>query len=577
MFSSKASSNLQAALNQTRQAIRKAFEVEWMLPILTGTLRIVNKEKQAVWLKPNIAQLKYLALVAEMIKLKIPVRLYTPKARQEGITTIGIACGYSLCAYTQNNAGLIVADEVMKAMGFLDKLKYMHHQTSSVYRTETQKVNANELIFSETNSFMRIGTAGNDALGRYATFNFLHCSEAAYYPNADVVMLGLLQAVPDFWNTMVTVESTGNGMSGHFYNECEKARKGETDKRLLFLSWHEFPEYIKPLPNDVKFIPQTDGKWGNELQYMKDHNLSVEQLYWRRCKIDNYCNGDLFKFMQEYPATLEECFLASGFPVFDQIILKKIDDKHTNPPIGEYIIDKNKNGKPEVRPAAGGYIKIWKHPVRGWSDRYVAFADTGGKWQGADFYSVHIYDRVEREVVCTLHGHFDAYLFAWYLFIIATHYDKAKVVIEINKWSSETEQNGISVMDNIRAKYRYGNLYMRNVYDQTNKIIDTHYGFHTNSDTKQLLIDRGKRYINDESDTIKINDKNTVKEMKTYIISIKNGASVYEAAQGAKDDRVISFLGALLIADQMTPPELIKIPKRRKTAISDNPLLKLGE
>lgn len=543
-----------------------------MLPMLSGTLRIVDKYAQNIWFKPNIAQLKLLALINDLQKQKIPVRIMIPKARQEGITTCGIAIGYSRAAYTTNKFGLIVADQVVKATGFLDRLKYMHYNTPSPIRTETQKSNANELIFSETNSSIRIGTAGNEDLGRYATFNFLHCSEAAYYPNADVIMLGLLQAVPDYWDSIVLMESTGNGMSGFFYNECEKARKGETDKKLLFLSWHEFPEYIKPLPNDYSFVPMTDGKYGNELQYMKEYLLSPEQMYWRRCKLDNDCGGDLFKFMQEYPASLEEAFLASGFPVFDQIILKKIDDDFTNPPIKECIIDKK-----EIRPMPNGWLKFWNMPVRGWSNRYVAFADTGGKWSGADYYSVHVYDRVDKCVAATIHGHYDAYQFAWYLFLLATFFDKAKVIIEINKWSSETEQNGMSVMDNIMNKYKYSNMYIRNVYDQTNKVIDTHYGFHTNSDTKQMLIDRGKRYINEEYTSIIINDKETVKEMKTYIISVKNGVSVYEAAQGAKDDRVISFLGALLIADQMPIPEKIPTPKRRKTAVSDNPLVKMGE
>jgi hypothetical protein len=123
----------------------------------------------------------------------------------------------------------------------------------------------------------------------------------------------------------------------------------------------------------------------------------------------------------------------------------------------------------------------------------------------------------------------------------------------------------MSVLDNIITKYKYPNLYQRQVYNETTRAYDNKFGFHTNEETKAMLIDRGTRYINEEAYTFKVNDKETIREMMTYIIDTQNGKSVYTAVEGAHDDRVISFLGALLIADDMMPPPVEIITKKKKT------------
>jgi hypothetical protein len=48
-----------------------------------------------------------------------------------------------------------------------------------------------------------------------------------------------------------------------------------------------------------------------------------------------------------------------------------------------------------------------------------------GASSGADYYSVHVIDRVGREVAAVMHGHFNAYQFAWYLFVLGFFYEKS--------------------------------------------------------------------------------------------------------------------------------------------------------
>lgn len=448
----------------------------------------------------------------------------------------------------------------------------MHNSIDPSFRTETGRSNTQELIFTENNSVMRVGTAGSEDTGRSQTYQFFHGSEVAFYQNAETVMLGIMQTIPDIPDTMAFFESTGNGMSGWFYDECTAAEQGRGNSQLFFIPWWQNPEYMKQIPDNYILIPQPDGQWGDEIQEQQAYGLSVEQLYWRRNYIDNYCGRDLFKFKQEYPGCMKDAFLASGFPVFNQLILEQIDKTMTTYPRKEAIFIRN-----EIHFTSGGWLKIWQMPLKDYTNRYAIFADTGGKWSGADYYSAHVYDRINKEIVATIHEHFEPYEFAKFLFILGKFYDTALVCIEVNRQKSETESNGISVLDNILQKYRYPNLYVRNVYDQTNKYTDTHYGFHTTAETKQLLIDRGLRYVNQESTVIKINDKDTVHELKTFVVLNTDGKATYGASEKAHDDRVISFLGVLLISDDM--PEPRKRPstaKKNKSVKGENPTEMLG-
>ena len=75
-------------------------------------------------------------------------------------------------------------------------------------------------------------------------------------------------------------------------------------------------EYKKSPPKD--FVMSEE-----EEDIMIKYGLSIEQIYWRNRKIANDFMGDKNKFMEEFPLTPEEAFLASGISVFDKESLKK--------------------------------------------------------------------------------------------------------------------------------------------------------------------------------------------------------------------------------------------------------------
>src|SRR5690606_37607220 len=153
-------------------------------------------------------------------------------------------------------------------------------------------------------------------------------SEVAFFPDAKTTMLGLLQAVPDQPNTLVVLESTANGVGDWFHEMWQKAEKGENEFTPIFLPWFIQPEYTRPFRTEAEreqFIQEVEAThvdangetvYTYEKQLMEKHDLTYEQLNWRRWTIANKCQGDEILFMQEYPSTPEEAFISSGRPVF---------------------------------------------------------------------------------------------------------------------------------------------------------------------------------------------------------------------------------------------------------------------
>jgi hypothetical protein len=83
---------------------------------------------------------------------------------------------------------------------------------------------------------------------------------------------------------------------------AQKAEEGASPWTLFFSPWFEEPAYaIKP---SITFKPLAD-----ELVLQKTHNLTLEQLAWRRNKLQ-LVDGNAHLFSREYPATVAEAFTA---------------------------------------------------------------------------------------------------------------------------------------------------------------------------------------------------------------------------------------------------------------------------
>ena len=546
---------------ESRQIIRSQYEKDWRLPIVSGLVHIKTKDMKLIPLKLNTVQRRLMMKIWKLQQAGKPVRLLIPKARQHGISTFTEAMIYCITAFQPNTNAIIIADEKTKARGIFEMSKLVHRKMDPLIRTELAKSNATELVFSENESKIVVAV---DA--RSGTFHLFHSSETAFYRHAEETMLGALQTVPDAPGTIVIMESTGNGVMNYFHRAVLNALAGRSEYEVFFIPWFDNPDYQTRPPKD--FQPTVSAEYGDEIALKNEFKLSNAQLYWRRKTIENKCGGDLHKFMQEYPATIDECFQGSGYPVFDHEKLTAMDAAGSTPPFMSGWIE---GDEITLSPGGRGFLKVWEKPTEDeWRHRYVIGADTGGVYEGADYSCAYVYDRWNRKVVAMIHGHFDAYEYARHLVTIGTWYHNARIAVEINVWASETDDMGTTVIDKIVSLYKYKNYYTRKVVNKTDKTETTEVGWHTNHQTKQMIVDRLRYLVNTwEDEPVGFMDAGFIEEAKTYIVDrTKTGITTWNAAEGCKDDRVMAMGITLCVADKMPKPKQYD-PDAYKQTVSD--------
>jgi hypothetical protein len=548
---------------------------DWRILLYSGLLFIQTKSDGIKPFYPNSIQTRIIERIWALQQSGKPVRLLIPKARQHGVTTLLVAIIFSMTLFRENINSVVMAHVDDVATEIFAKAQLMYEYLPERFQTKRVRSNVKELKF-DNHSKIRVKSAESKRQ-RGVTSQVLLCSEVAYYSDSEKLMTGLLQTIPLDPATMVIMESTGNGVGGYFYDMCQKSAIGENEYETVFLPWHMNSEYsIEYLGTRDQRLGTSDfvfdKRYGDEEYYQETFGLTSDQLLWRRYQIDNNFNGSLPSFMQEYPASLHECFISSGLPVFDILKLEEIERNCINPSYVGYIqlgtkdqglgnsFIENINGDLKVYRSFNLDTRQLQKPE--WRNRYICAVDTGGVWEGADYSVALIFDRVEREVVAILRGHYDSYEFAEMAVQMCKYYENACLVIEINRWSSETEDE-TSLLDQVINKLQYSNLYYRKIYDKMANVYTKKVGFHTNSSTKRLVVERLRQSVVDwcqpgasDATSIRFNDCEIIREMKTYIINrSRTGKTVFMAQEGCKDDRVMAMGIALVVDEEMYPAE----------------------
>jgi hypothetical protein len=562
-------------LLRERLAALADYSDDFTLPISEGRCTIKDKRGRIVTFVPNKHQLRLNALIKEAWDAEEPIWIIILKARQVGFSTGVGEDFYCITAWQQGITGIIVADNLAHSTNIFNMIKRSHLHMNPICKMPTKASNAKRFEFNGMDSSLEIDTAEGKRVGQSATYQLIHCSEVAYFPNPDETMLSLMQTVPDVGRAVVVLESTANGVGNYFYDVVMDAKNGKNQYVLIFVPWFDHEEYSRKIPAHLTITPQSAGEFGDEVEEQTRHNLTLEQIYWRRLCIKNKCKGDLTKFRQEYPGTVEEAFIGSGYPVFDHYRLAEIEAADVNIPALCGLIEKaDKGWNIRLRPDTTGVLKVWEKPEVGinpvsntpyklYHHRYVLGADTGGTYSEADFSVVYVYDRLYGRIVACLHDRPDPYEFAEQIIALAKWYDNARVAVEVNKWASETDDQGETVIDLLRVKY--SNLYTHQIKDDVTKEWTAKIGWHTNEKTKGILVDKLREYTKewsaDNKRRIICNDADLIEEMKTYIISkTEKGKTAWEAQKGKKDDRVIAFGICLAVSAEMEKVRIKETP-----------------
>ncbi len=506
-------------------------------------LKIRTKDGELSPLIMNAPQRRLYEAIRKQWDEGKPIRIIILKARQMGFSTLTEAILFAITATNFNVETMIVAHEDKSTVNLFRMSQRFYEELPDMIKPKRKTVNARELVFDTAagngrglGSRIRCATAGGKGVGRSSTLTCLHLSEFAFWPGEKrQTFSGLVQAVPDRPGTVIIIESTANGYDvfKEMWDAAVEAERNGTDGYTpIFFAWHEMEEYRRPpLPG----FQRTQ----EEEEMARTFGLDDEQLAWRRWCIATNCGGDVNLFQQEYPATPEEAFIATGQCVFDKkILVRRLDEvRHEQWERGRFRIEYDEAGgivgyqwDPEER----GPVWIRKHPEN--MVPFVLGADGAGT--GSDFFAAHVLDNRTGDQVAKLHHQFGERAFAEQLYCLGMYYNKALIGVETNYSTFPQE---------CLVELRYPKLYVRQRVDNyTKKLVDA-YGFETTSKTRPLIIDGLKDVVRQACETI--HDPDTLGEMLTFVYD-ENWRG--QAEEGKHDDLVMSLAIAHFIRSQQT-------------------------
>lgn len=392
-----------------------------------------------------------------------------------------------------------------------------------------------------------VSSIENQDAVRGADFAMAHLSEVAFWrptpghtPEDTIrAICGSVGLLPD---TLIAMESTANGVGNYFHREWLRCADGRGDKRAVFVPWYEIPLYRLD-PGDRRAFALSLDEYETVLW---DLGCSLSQIYWYRRKALEYNTPE--QMMAEYPTTDGEAFAATGHGVFPRRAIESMREGCRPAESGEFNAGR-------WNPDADGSVHIWEQPVEDAS--YVAAVDIGGRTASADYSVITVLraDTPKAEVVAQWRGHIDHDLLADRAVDLATFFNTALLVVESNSLEGAGGA-GLYILD--RLSDTYPNLYRRRAFDDLNRAGTTRVGFHTNRQTKEMIITALNAAI--RLGTFVERDTAACDELLTYE---QRPDGSYAAKPGCHDDMVMTRAMALYAAGDIRrgiAPAVVSLP-----------------
>jgi hypothetical protein len=266
-------------------------------------LKVRTKAGPIESLKLNAVQIHIDKLLNEQLAATGKVRAVIVKGRKQGCSTYIAARHYQKVTHHKGRKAYILthlADATDVLFGMVERF---HEHNNPLVKPQTGASNASELAFPVLDSEYKVGTAGSANVGRADTIQYFHGSEVSFWPKAEDHAAGILEAIPNSPGTEIILESTVNGLGNFFHQTWRDAVAGKNGYIAIFIPWFWSEEYREPVPEGFVLTAE------DEL-YQAAHGLDLQQMAWRQLKTINLKSD--WKFMQEFPATPEEAFQASG-------------------------------------------------------------------------------------------------------------------------------------------------------------------------------------------------------------------------------------------------------------------------
>ena len=585
--------------NQQREAVMRHFI--WLrckhdfLFFAGAFAKIKNKDGGPdINFKLRPAQLKLLAVLEDMRKKRLPIRVILLKCRQWGGSTLtDIYMGWIQIFWKTNWNSNIVGHQSTSAsnvFAMYEKLitnvpDWLFFGLGEEYPADLKKFSGvgttqNIKRMNPRQCNIQTGSARNPDSARSTDAAMIHLTEEAFFPETQEwtpqkVVTSVISSVSKTAPlSFIVRESTPNGKNS-FYDAWQDTKKVDpkTGRKLsaytgVFVAWFEIEKYLIPMTEDERadFIIELwrnrndKQNHGDYFWWLWTKGATVEGIKWYQTALGEMTS--LEDMQQEYPSDDIEAFRFSGNIVFDSYRVDELE-KDCDIPIfegdieGDSLLPENIACMDNIRlvERAGGPLRIWELPddTEVVVNRYLAAVDIGGAHKTSDFHDIVVFDRYDlmyggvEKVVAEWHGHCDPDQLAMRCAQIAHFYNDAYLVVENNTAYSKmnnTEGDVSQLLFPILLPL-YDNLYSGN----TSKLLkhrqkETKWGINTNVSTKPAFI---KHYVKVVRQHAYIeSEKEALVEMGYYLFFPEKGQ--YGAAPGYHDDRVMARAIGLFVS-----------------------------
>ena len=575
--------------------------------------------------KLNRGQRKLLAKLMEMYYANMPILIILLKARQwGGSTLIQLFMNWIQTIHKINWSSVICAHINQAAVNIRSMfglvVKNMIPIDGETYELKPFEGQQNIKILTKRGCKIIVGAATEPESVRSQDVKMAHFSEIGLYPDTekmktDALIASITGSIPLIPYTLIAYESTAQGVGDFFHTEWEKAKAGESSFEPVFVPWYLIDIYSeefngefynhkgKRVKGSVEDFIKTLNNYENNL-FINHKECSLENLNWYRGKLATM--SSIQKMKQEYPSDDIEAFQDSGMPAFraDEVELFRKDCKlptavgilHSdcNPAsarldhskrkqvLENIIFTEDSEAMEAIQNAdqkqklfkTQNKLCIWEYPETDIhiSNRYIVSYDPSkGKTDKADFGVIRVLDRYWRmyggvsEIVAQWRGHEDKDIAIWYACQIAKYYNNALLVVESNTYESDEKYEDAEFIFDTISEY-YDNLYSRTSSEKLREGLPAKYGFHTNRQTKPMLIANMIAIVREKG--YAEYDEEAVNEMRVYEKK-KNGS--FGAKEGKHDDILMATMIALYLDYELPLPKEVEKEKRfnKKRIVSE--------
>ena len=552
-------------------------------------LYIIDKNANLVKFKLNKPQSKVMDYVEECLEKKKPIRVRILKARQMGFSTFISGLGNWWATMNLNSSYAVVAHKADSTVAIFEKNKIFYNHLPDAMKPKTDKFNSEQISYEGLLSKIFFGTAGGNELFRGETILFLHKSEKAFWENERMLNKSLNACVPNKPFTAIFDESTANGYN-HYKDEWDMSVRGEGSYKAFFFGWNEMDEYQEKVEEGFKLLPI-------EEEYMLVHDLTMEQMRWRRKILtDSFSYSlkdieldDIDDFKQEYPLTPEEAFISSGQGVFNSKIIKKgleysNNTKYERMELNSIIMDEPLMvyEKPEIIEKTKYFQKVefnYEKNEYEYIDtdipletnylyaNYLIAIDTSGLGQDNNVITVW-HTNKKKKVAQWIRKNISEENLAKVAVEIAKIYNNGMIAPEVNYSHSLT-----GFIENLG----YKNMYIMESETRIDKKkSDLEYGWKTTITTKPIIISTMRKCLNEDYTICP--DKEFWREAEYYLRQkTKSNNDTYNAAPGKHDDVVMSsMIGRYLCDSFMVEQGYTKKNKKEETNYESNKKVQEG-